>query len=289
MGLPRRRVLLPGVRDAVPPAGGSRHRGAGLGGDRAGGAHCRRRYRRACSCRVPATVTAPGPPKAIGKGLVSNAFIAHLLTERYVAGRSQNSLVIGLARHGADLSPATLTGTCAAAGALLAPLEVAITARSRGSWHLHADETSWRVFTPREDTPEGKGAGRPGEVVAVGVPRPGHRLLRHGPHPLGRGAGPPRRDRPDHRPTRRTPRHRPGRRRWRRPGGGAAAAGHLQRLLQRLQLGRPQGLRAGESLLLGPRPPILRAGRGRQPRPAQPTGPPPGWSGSRTCTPPTSS
>jgi len=113
-------------------------------------AHCRRRYRRACGCRVPATVTAPGPPKAIGKGLVSNAFIAHLLTERYVAGRSQNSLVTGLARHGAELSPATLTGTCAAAGALLAPLEAAVTARSRGAWHLHADETSWRVFAPRE-------------------------------------------------------------------------------------------------------------------------------------------
>ena len=43
---------------------------------------CRRRYRRACSCRVPATVTAPGPPKAIGKGLVFNAFIAMLLTTR---------------------------------------------------------------------------------------------------------------------------------------------------------------------------------------------------------------
>jgi transposase len=32
-------------------------------------ADCRRRYRRACSCQVPATVTAPGPPKATGKGL----------------------------------------------------------------------------------------------------------------------------------------------------------------------------------------------------------------------------
>ena len=113
-------------------------------------AHCRRRYRRACPCRVPATTTAPGPPKAIGKGLVSNAFIAQWLTERYVAGRSQNSLITSLARHGADLSPATLTGICAAAGALLAPLEAAVTARSRGAWHLHADETSWRVFAPRE-------------------------------------------------------------------------------------------------------------------------------------------
>ena len=110
------------------------------------------RYWRVCSCRVPATVTAPGPPKAIGKGLVSNAFIAHLLTERYVAGRSQNSLVIGLARHGADLSAATLTGTCAAAGELLAPLEVAIVARSRGSWHLHAEQKTGRRRSPHVRT-----------------------------------------------------------------------------------------------------------------------------------------
>jgi transposase len=113
-------------------------------------AHCRRRYRRACSCRVPATAMAPGPPKAIGKGLLSDGFIAMLLTERYVAGRSQNSLVAGLARHGAEVSPTTLTGTCAAAGVLLVPLEEAIIARSRDSWHLHADETSWHVFVPRD-------------------------------------------------------------------------------------------------------------------------------------------
>jgi transposase len=113
-------------------------------------AHCRRRYRRACSCRVPAAVTAPGPPKAIGKGLFSNAFIAMLLTERYVAGRSMNSLVTGLGRQGAEISPATLAGTCAQAGALLVPLADAVTERSRGSWHLHADETTWRVFAPRD-------------------------------------------------------------------------------------------------------------------------------------------
>ena len=113
-------------------------------------ADCRRRYRRACSCQVPATVTAPGPPKAIGKGLFTNAFLAMLFTERYVAGRSMNSLVTGLTRHGADVAPGTLAGACAQAGALLAPLEDAITARSRQSWHLHADETTWRVFAPRD-------------------------------------------------------------------------------------------------------------------------------------------
>jgi transposase len=113
-------------------------------------AHCRRRYRRACECKVPATVMADGPPKAIGKGLFSNAFIAMLFTERHVAGRSMNSLVAGLARQGAEVSPATLAGTCAQAGALLAPLAEAITVRSRESWHLHADETTWRVFAPRD-------------------------------------------------------------------------------------------------------------------------------------------
>jgi transposase len=112
--------------------------------------HCRRRYKRGCSCRVPATVMAPGPPKAIGKGLFSNGFIALLFTERYVAGRSMNSLVTGLARQGADISPATLSGTCAQAGALLVPLADAVLVRSRGSWHLHADETTWRVFAPDE-------------------------------------------------------------------------------------------------------------------------------------------
>ena len=91
---------------------------------------------------------APGPPKAIGKGLFSNGFSAMLFTERYVAGRSMNSLVTGLARQGAAISPATLSGTCAQAGALLVPLEEAIVARSQDSWHLHADETTCRVFAP---------------------------------------------------------------------------------------------------------------------------------------------
>jgi transposase len=110
--------------------------------------HRRRRYRRRCRCEGPRTVTAPGPPKAIGKGSFSNGFIAMLLVERYVGGRSQNSLVVGLARQGAEISPATLVGTCSRAGALLAPLGELVVARSRDSWHLHADETSWHVFAP---------------------------------------------------------------------------------------------------------------------------------------------
>ena len=40
-----------------------------------------------------------------------------------------NSLVKGLSRQGAEVSAATLAGTCAQAGALLAPLADAITER----------------------------------------------------------------------------------------------------------------------------------------------------------------
>jgi transposase len=110
--------------------------------------NCRRRCKKECRCPGPGTVMAPGPPKAIGKGRFTNGFPAMLLVERFAAGRSMNSLVTGLARHGAEISPATLAGTCAQAGRLLAPLEAAIAERNRDSWLLHADETTWRVFAP---------------------------------------------------------------------------------------------------------------------------------------------
>ena len=85
-----------------------------------------------------------------GKGLLSNAFIARAWCERYAPGRTLHSLITGLAREGAEISAATVTGALAQASGLLVPLEEAITVRSRGSWHLHADETSWHVFCPAE-------------------------------------------------------------------------------------------------------------------------------------------
>ena len=83
-------------------------RGAvGLAGDRAAGV--------VLPTPVPQGQRLPGPgdgagarvPEAIGKGRFSNAFIAMLLTERYAAERSLNSLVAGPTRQGAEISPAT--------------------------------------------------------------------------------------------------------------------------------------------------------------------------------------
>ena len=95
-------------------------------------------------------MTAPGPPKATGKGLFTNGFTAMLPVGRFAAGRSQNSPVTGLAWHGAEISPATLAGTAGQAAGLLAPLAAAIAERNRESWHFRADETTWRVFCPGE-------------------------------------------------------------------------------------------------------------------------------------------
>jgi transposase len=131
---------------------------------------------------------APGPPKAIGKGLFTNGFIAMLLTERHAVGRTVNSLVTGLARQGAEISPAALAGTWGQAGALLVPLADAIAERNRDSWHLHADETTWRVLAPEDGT-------GPQNWWLWGVHRPGHRLLRHGPVQVRARPGPPRRHR----------------------------------------------------------------------------------------------
>ena len=79
-------------------------------------------------------------------------FIAMLLTERYVAGRSMNSLVTGLARQGAEISPATLAGTCAQAGTLLVPLADAIAARSRVVAPARRRDHLAGVFAPRDGT-----------------------------------------------------------------------------------------------------------------------------------------
>jgi hypothetical protein len=95
-----------------------------------------------------------------------------------------NSLVTGLARQGAQISPATLAGTCEQAGALLAPLADAIAARNRDSWHLHADETTWRVYAPGDGTGPAKWwlwvfIGPDTVCFVMDPTRSGHVLARH--------------------------------------------------------------------------------------------------------------
>lgn len=108
--------------------------------------HRRRRYRRRCRCPGPRTVTAPVPPKPIGKGRFTAAFLARLLYEKYVLGLPLHRVAKALAAEGLDVAEGTLSGALKDVHALLAPLQRAIADRNAAAGHVHADETGWRVF-----------------------------------------------------------------------------------------------------------------------------------------------
>lgn len=113
--------------------------------------HRRRRYRRRCTCQgQPRTVIAPLPGKPIAKGRFTAAFLARLLFEKYVLGLPLHRIARALAADGFEVAEGTLSGALKATSSLLAPLEAAIAARGAAAAHVHADETSWRVFEQAE-------------------------------------------------------------------------------------------------------------------------------------------
>jgi transposase len=112
--------------------------------------HRRLRYRRRCQCPGPRTVTAPPPPDPVPKGRFTAAFLARLLYQKYVLGLPVHRIVRALAADGLDVAEGTVTGALKAAAGLLLPLEDAIRARNAEAVHVHADETSWRVFEQAE-------------------------------------------------------------------------------------------------------------------------------------------
>lgn len=114
--------------------------------------HRRRRYRRVCSCPGARTVVAPVPAKPIAKGRFTAGFLARLLVEKYVLGRPLHRIAMALAADGFQVAEGSLSGALKQVADLLAPLLARITARNAAAAHVHADETSWRVFERVEDT-----------------------------------------------------------------------------------------------------------------------------------------
>jgi transposase len=115
--------------------------------------HRHKRYRRACACPAdragPRTVTAPPAPRPIAKGLFTAGFLARLLFSTYVLGQPVTRIVKHLAAEGLDVAEGTLAGNLKALADLLEPLETAIRART-AAVHVHADETTWRVYEQTE-------------------------------------------------------------------------------------------------------------------------------------------
>lgn len=118
--------------------------------------HRRLRYRRRCACPGQRTVIAPPAPNPVPKGRFTASFLARLLYEKYVLGLPVHRIVRGLAAVGLDVAEGTVCGALKSTAELLVPLESAIVQRNATAVHVHADETSWRVF---EQT-EGKNGNR---------------------------------------------------------------------------------------------------------------------------------
>jgi len=113
--------------------------------------HRRKRYRRACACPGQRTVTAPPAPNPIPKGRFTAAFCARLLYLKFVLGLPVHRIVKMLAAEGLTVPEGTLAGVLKALAPLLEPVETAIRARNAAATHMHADETTWRVYEQVED------------------------------------------------------------------------------------------------------------------------------------------
>lgn len=113
--------------------------------------HRRMRYRRACSCPGPRTVTAPPAPNPIPKGRFTAAFCARLLYCKFVLGLPVHRIAKMLTAEGLSVAEGTLAGVLKALAPLLEPVEAAIAARNRAATQIHADETTWRVYEQVED------------------------------------------------------------------------------------------------------------------------------------------
>ena len=113
--------------------------------------HRRKRYRRACACPGQRTVTAPPAPNPIPKGRFTAAFCARLLYLKFVLGLPVARIVKMLAAEGLAVPEGTLAGVLKSLAPLLLPLETAIRARNAAATHVHADETTWRVYEQVQD------------------------------------------------------------------------------------------------------------------------------------------
>jgi transposase len=113
--------------------------------------HRRLRYRRACACPGQRTVTARPAPNPVPKGRFTAAFCARLLYLKFVLGLPVHRIARMLAAEGLAVPEGTLAGVLKALAGLLEPVETAIRSRNSAATHVHADETTWRVYQQVED------------------------------------------------------------------------------------------------------------------------------------------
>jgi len=117
--------------------------------------HHRSCYAQTCACEnTPAIITASKTPQVIPKSLLSNAFWAYLLVQKYFFQIPLHRQITELSMQGLPLLTGTVLGGFQKLTPLLRPLYQELIAVSRTEHHWHADETRWLMFV---DHPEKKG------------------------------------------------------------------------------------------------------------------------------------
>jgi len=106
----------------------------------------RKRYRPGCNCPGPKLITAPLPPKIIPKGKFSVESWVKFLLDKYQFQIPIARQVKQLAQLDLPVAESTIHGGFHKLSDYLLPLYEAFLAHLRTAPHLHADETSWRLF-----------------------------------------------------------------------------------------------------------------------------------------------
>jgi transposase len=111
----------------------------------------RRRYQRTCTCADgPRTITAPGSPKLIPKGVLGVSVWVEILLDKFFSHRPTERLLSQWQLLGLDVAAGTVAGGLERIGPLFEPLYDALLKRNAASPFAQADETRWMVFITHE-------------------------------------------------------------------------------------------------------------------------------------------
>ena len=118
----------------------------------------RKRYRRQCNCPGPTFITAPIPPKLIPKGKFTVETWVKFLLDKYQAQIPVTRQLKQLAQIELPVAKSTVHGGFRKLYDYLLPLYEHFLNYLRTTRHLHADETSWRVFKVKPTIAGGYGS-----------------------------------------------------------------------------------------------------------------------------------
>lgn len=116
-----------------------------------------RRRKYACRACTDGVVTAPGPDRVIGKGILGPGFLASVCVERFGNHMPYNRLEQKYATEGLDLSRSVLERSMAKCAEILKPLHEELRAEVLRSPSIFTDDTPVTIARPRDGGGSRKG------------------------------------------------------------------------------------------------------------------------------------